>query len=227
MADASAMPDRFVFIVTYGRSGSTLLQKLLNSLPGYCIRGENGNGLFRLFQAWQDITDRPGVRFMRRTKRVTTASDAWFGVEAVDPDVLARALVKTFVDEVLRLPAGTRVGGFKEVRWYKAANQFPAFMNFVHANFPSVQVVINTRNLDSVVKSGWWAKRPPELVKKNLGQAEELYAAYRAQYPDATIALHYDDYKDNPDAFAPLYAFLEETFDREKVKTILSERLTH
>src|SRR5688572_1085508 len=30
-----------LFIVTYGRSGSTLLQGVLNSIPGYLIRGEN------------------------------------------------------------------------------------------------------------------------------------------------------------------------------------------
>ena len=39
----------FVFIFTYGRSGSTLLMGLLNSLPHYCIRGENNNLLHRLY----------------------------------------------------------------------------------------------------------------------------------------------------------------------------------
>ena len=30
----------YLFVVTYGRSGSTLLMGLLNSIPGYLIRGE-------------------------------------------------------------------------------------------------------------------------------------------------------------------------------------------
>ena len=33
--------DGFVFVVTYGRSGSTLLQTVLQSIDGYFIRGEN------------------------------------------------------------------------------------------------------------------------------------------------------------------------------------------
>ena len=31
--------------MTYGRSGSTLVQGLLNSIPGYLIRGENSAAL--------------------------------------------------------------------------------------------------------------------------------------------------------------------------------------
>ncbi|MGH3306736.1 MAG: hypothetical protein ACRDOX_03520, partial [Nocardioides sp.] len=31
----------YLFVMTYGRSGSTLLQGILNSIPGYLIRGEN------------------------------------------------------------------------------------------------------------------------------------------------------------------------------------------
>ena len=36
-------------MVTYGRSGSTLLMGLLNTLPGYLIRGENRDALHHLF----------------------------------------------------------------------------------------------------------------------------------------------------------------------------------
>lgn len=227
MSATPVMPERFVFVVTYGRSGSTLLQKLLNALPGYCIRGENGNGLFRLFQAWHDVTARPEVLLFRRQGKTSTAADAWFGAETIEADAFAKTLVAGFVKDVLRLPEGTRVGGFKEVRWHKAEDQFLPFMRFIHTYFPNVKVVINTRNLASVAKSGWWAKRSPERVKQILGEAEKMFAAYKAEFPDATIALHYDDFRDNPDAFAPLYEFLGETFDAEVVRAILSKPLPH
>ena len=44
-----------VLIVTYGRSGSTLLQGILNSIEGCLIRGENDNFCFALYQAHQSI----------------------------------------------------------------------------------------------------------------------------------------------------------------------------
>jgi hypothetical protein len=31
---------QYLFIVTHGRSGSTALMRVLNALPGYCIRGK-------------------------------------------------------------------------------------------------------------------------------------------------------------------------------------------
>ena len=44
------MPDLgYIFIVTYGRSGSTLLQGILNSIPGYLVRGENRQALRHLY----------------------------------------------------------------------------------------------------------------------------------------------------------------------------------
>jgi hypothetical protein len=45
----------YVFIVTYGRSGSTLLQGVLNSIPGYLVRGENRQAL-RHLRALMQIT---------------------------------------------------------------------------------------------------------------------------------------------------------------------------
>ncbi|MHB1068086.1 MAG: hypothetical protein ACYC2Z_11785 [Candidatus Nanopelagicales bacterium] len=32
---------RFVTVVTYGRTGSTVIQAALNALPGVVVRGEN------------------------------------------------------------------------------------------------------------------------------------------------------------------------------------------
>ena len=42
---------RYVFVVSYGRSGSTLLQSAINSTPGTQLRGENCNILYSLYRA--------------------------------------------------------------------------------------------------------------------------------------------------------------------------------
>lgn len=44
-----------VLIITYGRSGSTLLQGILNSIPGYLIRGENENLMAHFYNAYKII----------------------------------------------------------------------------------------------------------------------------------------------------------------------------
>ncbi len=50
----------YLFIVTYGRSGSTLLQGILNSIPGYLIRGENRAALFHLYSLREHPRHREG-----------------------------------------------------------------------------------------------------------------------------------------------------------------------
>ena len=78
-AAASPRADlRYVFIVSYGRSGSTLVQGVLNSVPGYLIRGENRAAPFRLYQFHQGITA-AGDRFSR--KEQLTSRDSWYGID--------------------------------------------------------------------------------------------------------------------------------------------------
>ena len=42
----------YTFVVTYGRSGSTLLMGVLNSIPGYCLRGENYGTFIHTYRAF-------------------------------------------------------------------------------------------------------------------------------------------------------------------------------
>ena len=48
----------YVFVMTYGRSGSTLLMGLLNTIPGYLIRGENDDALRFLHDFHQTCVER-------------------------------------------------------------------------------------------------------------------------------------------------------------------------
>src|SRR5215213_881342 len=55
--EPSAQGLGYVFVVTYGRSGSTLLMGLLNSIPGYLVRGENWDALHHLFEFHRTLED--------------------------------------------------------------------------------------------------------------------------------------------------------------------------
>lgn len=220
-------PGGYVFIVTYGRSGSTLLQNLLNAIDGYCIRGENENILMHLARGWHAVqTSRP-MRGMRSAGRVSGPEDPWFGAEAVDPGRLGRSLAALFLREVLRLPPGTRVGGFKEIRFLAHPEFFPAYLDFLHRFFPGTRIVFNTRDHAAVARSGWWARMDPASVAARLREAERLFAAYQAAHPGRCITLHYDDYVRDPAALAPLFAFLGEPFDAARVAAVMARRLDH
>src|SRR5262245_20569651 len=75
-------PLRYVFVVAYGRSGSTLVQGLLNALPRTLVRGENNLFILPLFRSTALVRTLK-QRYGRGTTRPTSA---FFGLPHVRPD---------------------------------------------------------------------------------------------------------------------------------------------
>ena len=70
---------RHVFVMTYGRSGSTLLMGILNSIPGWLLRGENRHAMRHLYDFHRSgLTERARVD----PARASQPTHPWFGIEA-------------------------------------------------------------------------------------------------------------------------------------------------
>ena len=106
---------RYLFIVTYGRSGSTLLQGILSSIPGYLIRGENGGAAYYLYKfhatAELNRTSRP---------RWKSPQSAWFGIGGYPTRRALNQLRGLLLATVIRPEKDSRVVGFKEIRWLQS-----------------------------------------------------------------------------------------------------------
>lgn len=224
---ASGMAPAHVFIVTYGRSGSTLLQNLLNALPGYCIRGENNDMLFHLARAWAALAFNEPTLAHRRQGRTLGPEHPWYGGEQVDPDALGAGLAELFTRQVLRPPPDVRVAGFKEIRWHQHPRLFGMQMSFIERFFPDAKFVFNTRDHAAVRRSGWWASQDPARVEELLTRAERLFARRLEHRPERGLRMRYEDYAGDPDGFRPLFDFLGEPFDPALAERVLSRRLTH
>ena len=216
-----------VFIVTYGRSGSTLLQNLLNSLPGYLIRGENENLISPLAEAWSIVKKSEQGNRMRTNGLITTSQNPWFGYEAVSEKILGEELASSFTNAVLRPNDDTRVIGFKEIRWHTDPELFTIIMSFLYRFFPKAQFIFNTRNHDEVVRSGWWKYMDEKKVRQQLIQAEDLYLNFAAANSNRCIALHYNNYIEDTNSWRSLFDFLAEPFDMEIVNKVLDIKLQH
>ena len=229
-SDAVSRIEKTIFIVTYGRSGSTLLQNMINALPGHCLRGENNNLLAPLVRAWQELRQ----FYPEQLERMKTAGplpsgphQPWFGYEAIKADQLGQELAETFLRQVLRPEADTRVIGFKEIRWHEDPELFGPMLEFLQRYMPSAHFIFNTRDHEDVRLSGWWRNMNRAVVIGQLECAETLYADWQAAHPQTSLALHYNDYAKDPEAWRVLFDFLGLPFDPDLVEAVLSRKLMH
>jgi len=216
---------RYVFVLTYGRSGSTLLMKILNAVEGVDIRGENHNTLFWLYRAI-DAAERA------RSHPGAVASDKanpWYGARAIDSKGFTRATLEAFVANVLRPPPGTVVTGFKEIRHTDRmmdAESFAGYVDFLLAHFPGARIVFNTRDAQAVARSGWFRNMDPEVVISLVETSNGWFRA-AAERHDGCFVIDYADVVENGPKVADLFTFLGFEHDPQAVERILAVPLTH
>jgi len=222
-------PDEFpnlkgtIFIVTYGRSGSTLLQSLLQSIPGSHIVGENFNVLDGLFQAAQ----RARKTRQKWGRKAHPKDHPWHNADRVRPARFERGLVALFTQEVLVPPKDVRWFGFKEIRFVTAGQDFDAFLRFYKRNFHNAFFVFNSRNAEDVAKSAWWKDKPLDQVLNMVRTMDERFATFAAANPDCTQHVRYEDTLRDPASLQPLFDKLGEPLDMDLVQEIMARRLTH
>ncbi|MDQ1626652.1 MAG: hypothetical protein QOI54_396 [Actinomycetota bacterium] len=220
-ADVASGRDRpdlsYLFVVTYGRSGSTLLQGILSSTPGVVIRGENGAALNHLFH-FHDKASRSRYRLTRSYPLPERHS--WWGIDGYRADTALRNMRQLVLETLLRPAPDTRVVGFKEIYWMP--DRMQEFLEFMQQLFPGARFVFNTRDLSEVAKSRWWARKPD--AEQELQQLEKQYAEALDFFGDAVFRVHYNDYIADPSALRPLFDWLGEEFDEDRVRAVMEIR---
>ena len=209
----------YLFVVTYGRSGSTLLTGLLNTVPGYLIRGENRGAVYHLFQFHATML-RESTRASRKTLRQRTHS--FFGIGDFPPRQSIDALRRVLLDTVLRPTPETRVTGFKEIRWYQP--DVAEYVAWLREVCPGARFVVNTRDHADVARSKWWAEGDPEQTAQRLAEIEAGILALADDLGDAAYRVHYDDYVADPSVLRGLFEWLDEPWDEEAVRATLAVR---
>jgi len=207
----------YLFVVTYGRSGSTLLMGLLNSIPGYLVRGENWDALNHLFRFHQTLVE-GSTRW--DPARLRQRTHPFFGAGDFPEQRSLERIRELVVDTVLRPRDDTRVTGFKEIRWYH--DDVDEYVAWLRSVFPGARFVVNTRDHDEVRRSGWWAKHPDKA--EDLPRIEARILALADALGDAAYRLHYNDYVSDPTVLRGLFDWLGEPWDEPAVRAVLETR---
>ena len=219
---------RFVTVVTYGRTGSTVLQAALNALPGVIVRGENYSAMRGLDAYVQSIAETADRHHAGRPNH------PWFGSARLDPATVVADLRQHVIDTVLRPKADTRWVGFKEVR-YEPGHfaEYDVLLNhllFLDKLFPGIAFVMNVRDPESAARSGWWpgnANAVEVLTTTRDWMVDAVRDLTRILGPGRAVLLDYDEW--NADAGVLIAAFAELGLPRddEAVRAVVGERLSH
>ena len=182
----------YVFVVTYGRSGSTLVQGLLNTLP-------------RVARAWGERPLRAsalprmceGDGVPRATHRPPTPGGALGVLRAAE-----RAATPI-------RPIGPRPGHRHpaRARWPRQGGrarlqggalergppeETEGFFDFLDSAFPGARYILNQRTHADVASSGFWQRRDTEEVFAALQRIEEIQAYLRESRPDRVLDTRYE-----------------------------------
>jgi hypothetical protein len=212
----------YLFVMTYGRSGSTLLQGILNSIPGYLIRGENRQVLLHVHRFHRTAVKQRAVHRRSQRKRDEPVgglppTKSWYGMDNFGVRASLRDARRLALDTLLRPEPDTRVTGFKEIRW--TSDDVSEYVAWLRKVFPGARFVVNTRDLHSVSRSKWWAERPDAY--DHLREREERLLQLAEELGDAAFHVHYDDYVDNPRALKPLFDWLGEDFHEVRIRAVM------
>ena len=154
------MDDKIILICATGRSGSTTMQRVINTIPNSNICGENFAAINSLLEFYRRIKQSTIKYVPGHYKPVSYAEivkqnikPSWYN--SYDYNSIVH-LIKITIINMFKNSESTNIWGFKEIR-YDSGN-----INYIKdfkELFPQTKVIIHTReNIQAQSKSGWFKK---------------------------------------------------------------------
>ena len=213
-----------IFVVSYGRSGSTLVQAILNAMPRVCVRGENYLLIKYLHNAWRDLNEAQ-AKFGGEFGKM---DQPWHGIDEVSPDAFAQGMAIAFEQSVLRPRPDTEWLGFKEIRYHECGDARPGdLIDFMDRFFANARFAYVVRRPEDVARSSWFRERPTDEVVAQISGLNALFRSLRADMPDRSCVVDFDRLKDDASEAASLFSLLGRDYDESLTRSVLDKRLTH
>lgn len=211
-----------ILIVTYGRSGSTLLQGLLNSIDGTLVRGENSDFVYGLYVSYKRLVKTKTLEYAQDAEEAT---HSWFGATSIDLDLFLENCRRLVKDVLVPKDMSSVCYGFKEIRYPQSQNEFEDYMDFLREIFPDVCLLFNRRNLDDVFKSGWWRNIEDKAESRaKLVRLEKKFDAYQKKHPGSCFQIAYEDVVFKSQNLLKMYDFLGAEYSEATVDKVLSRK---
>lgn len=207
-----------LFIIAQKRTGSTLLQRIINQIPGFSISGENGGAFIHLAKFYRQLLIIPSknITIQSFTEGETTTKPSWLNPWIHHTENI-RENLRAMMEEMYAVQ-GSHVWGFKEIRYGRFGepyNEFVEQISFLRDLFPTCKLLFLTRKMESLIDSN--LKRPPKGIKLSDEEITRLlrlqfshFQKYLDEYPGNTFLLSFEDILSQKPLFREkMFEFLE------------------
>lgn len=189
---------QFAAILGQGRSGSTLILRLLNQVSGVRISGENSRAIDHL-QHFAEC-----YRAAEKNRHSDFYKLAW--LEPCSHQQIMAHLRQLFIN----LHGPGNLIGFKEIRYgrYEPYEEFARSIEWLRELLPGLRLILNTRATATAVRSEWWAKNP-HASRKLLDDVREKFQRYYDSHRDCCYWMPYEELKHSSAALRGMFDFLD------------------
>ena len=174
------MDDKIVLICATGRSGSTSMQRILNTIPNSNICGENLGAINSLLEFYRRIKESSSQKIPGRLRPASyedilsqNIKPAWYNSYNYAQIV---HIIKMAIVNMFKKNDSNDLWGFKEIR-YDSGNI--SYMKDFKELFPQTKVIIQIReNILAQSNSGWHKndKNAIPFLKNNSRQLLKFYS---------------------------------------------------
>jgi hypothetical protein len=211
------METEFILLCATGRSGSTTLQRILNTIPNTNIQGENDNAILHLLEFYKSIKCNLIVNMPYSTFIKNNIKPCWYN--HFDKNAVVDEIKKMIV-KFLNYDNNYKILGFKEIRY---DNTNIHLLNEFKELFPNTKFIFHTRDPEEQCKSGWWNENQAESKKRLYDVNRCFYNFYIKSNFKNDIYMSYFKCLFSIDKLKDMFIFLNKSnyFDEEKINNII------
>jgi hypothetical protein len=224
------MDDKIVIICATGRSGSTTMLRLLNTIPNSNICGENNGAIISLLEFYKNIKYTTVTKTMQTYNSATLdqivnerrMSPSWYNSYNYNGIVNS---IRSMIINLFKNKKETTLWGCKEIRFFNGKVEL---LKELKELFPQVKIILHVRkDIASQAKSqlNAWTPKDKQTIKQIESQNNELFKFSQAHKDYCYFSTFEEMF--NLVKLRAIFDFIccEEHFNKYKIKKILSDNL--
>jgi hypothetical protein len=216
----------FIIIAATGRSGSTTLQRIINSIPDSNITGEKWGAIEDLLNCYKNIKETTSYSPKNNDDELLTMDEmikanikpAWYNCFYLEE--VKNNIKNTIISILVRSESisNYRIIGYKEIRFFNKLHLLDEFVEL----FPNTKIICHlSDNLERQCKSDWW--KLDENSKQHLLDYNNQLINYASNKDNCYLSYMKNLF--DIDEVEKMFLFLGEKLNKEEYDLIISNSL--